>query len=120
MTYEAAKANLGDSVKVADWEFNENDRAIAERTTKGKVRVITNHRGKILGASIIGPHAGELSSLWSLAISAGLKISAVAGMIAPYPTLGEINKRVAGAWYTPKLFSDRTRRVVSLLQKLPI
>ena len=105
-----------DNVKVAEWHFDENDRAIAERTTKGQIRVVTNKKGLILGASIVGPHAGELIGMWALAISSGLKISAVTGMIAPYPTLGEASKRAAGAWYTPSLFSDKTRRIVNILK----
>jgi hypothetical protein len=40
-------------------------------------------------------------------------------IIAPYPTLGEVSKRVVGAWFTPQLFSSRTRKVVSLMQRLP-
>lgn len=120
LTEEEARKKHGDNIKVAAWHFDENDRAIAERATKGKIRVITDKKGLILGASIVGPSAGELIGLWALAITNGLKISAVTGMIAPYPTLGEISKRAAGAWYTPSLFSDKTRRIVGLLQKLPL
>jgi len=120
LTEEDARKRHGDEIKVAQWHFDENDRAIAERSTKGQIRVITDKKGLILGASIVGPQAGELIGLWALAISSGLKIGAVTGMIAPYPTLGEISKRAAGAWYTPSLFSDKTRRIVGLLQKLPL
>ncbi len=120
LTEKLARKQYGDEINVTEWHFNENDRAIAERTTKGQIRVITNKKGLILGASIVGPQAGELIGLWALAISSGLKIAAVTGMIAPYPTLGEISKRVAGAWYTASLFSDKTRRIVGWLQKLPI
>ncbi|MBT3810449.1 MAG: dihydrolipoamide dehydrogenase, partial [Rhodospirillaceae bacterium] len=67
---------------------------------------------------IVGPHAGELIQPWILAISQKMKIGAMAQMIAPYPTLGEINKRAAGSYYTPSLFSDRTRKIVRLLAKL--
>jgi hypothetical protein len=66
---------------------------------------------------MVGAHAGELIQPWGLAISGGLKLSAMAGFIAPYPTLGEVNKRAAGSFYTPKLFSERTRRVVRLLAR---
>ena len=119
LTEDEARKKHGDDIKVAEWHFDENDRAVAERTTKGQIRVITDKKGLILGASIVGPQAGELSGLWALAITNGMKIGAVTGMIAPYPTLGEISKRAAGAWYTPSLFSDKTRRVVRFLQKLP-
>ena len=117
LTEEAAIERHGkDNVKVAEWHFDENDRAIAERTTKGQIRVVTNNKGFILGASIVGPQAGELIGMWALAISSKQKIGAITGMIAPYPTLGEASKRAAGAWYTPSLFSDKTRRIVSVLK----
>lgn len=119
LTEEEARKKHGNDIKAAEWHFDENDRAIAERVTNGQIRVITNKKGLVLGASIVGAQAGELIGLWALAISSGLKIGAVTGMIAPYPTLGEISKRAAGAWYTPSLFSDKTRRIVRLLQKLP-
>ena len=66
----------------------------------------------------MGAHAGELIGMWGLAIGQGIKIGAVAQMIAPYPTLSEVSKRAAGSYYTPKLFSDRTRKVVRLLGRL--
>jgi len=119
LTEKQAKIEYGKNIKVTQWPFKENDRAIAERTITGNVRVITTRRGHILGASIIGPHAGELCQVWGLAISSRLKIGAIAGMIAPYPTLAEINKRVAGAWFTQNLFSRKTQTLVRLLQKLP-
>ena len=75
--------------------------------------------GKILGATLAGPHAGELLQPWILAITQKLKIGAMANIIAPYPILGEVSKRVAGAYYTPALFSDRTKSVVGLMQRLP-
>lgn len=120
LTEDEARKKQGDSIKVAAWEFAENDRAIAERITNGHLKVITDKKGKILGASMVGAQAGELVGLWALAITNGMKIGAVTAMIAPYPTLGEISKRAAGAWYTPSLFSDKTRRIVGLLQKLPL
>jgi pyruvate/2-oxoglutarate dehydrogenase complex dihydrolipoamide dehydrogenase (E3) component len=102
-------------VKTLTWGFDENDRAQTERETEGKVKVLILPNGRILGASIVGPHAGELIQVWCLAISQKLKIGAIASMIAPYPTLGEAGKRAAGAFYTPKLFSGRTRSLVRFL-----
>ncbi len=119
LTEAEARERYGDAVRVSRWSFAENDRARAERATEGFVKVVTGKRGKILGATLVGRHAGELLQPWILAISQGLKISAMAGMIAPYPTLGEINKRAAGAYFTETLFGPRTRRVVGLLQRLP-
>jgi len=119
LTEDEARKKHGDDIKVTEWEFEENDRAIAERITNGRLKVITDNKGKILGASMVGAQAGELIGFWQLAITNGMKMKDITGMIAPYPTLGEVNKRAAGAWYTPSLFSDKTRRIVRLLQKLP-
>lgn len=119
LTEDAAIEKFGiDNIKTVEWGFGENDRAIAERLTTGQIRVVTNKKGLILGASIVGAHAGELIGLWALAISLKQKISAITGMIAPYPTLGEVSKRAAGAWYTPDLFSNKTRRIVKILKYL--
>ncbi len=115
-----AEAKYGKAkIRVLRAPFAENDRAQAERTPSGLIKVIVRPNGEILGASIVGPHAGELIQAWVLAKSAKLKISAFAGMIAPYPTLGEISKRAAGAFYTPFLFGARNRLIVRTLLKLP-
>ncbi len=82
------------------------------------IKAITTRRGRILGAGIVGRGAGELIQPWVLAINAGLGIGAMASMIAPYPTYGEINKRAAGSFFTPTLFGDRTKRIVRWLARL--
>ena len=114
LTEDRARKRAGD-IRVLRWPFAENDRARAERETDGLVKVITTPRGRILGAGIVGAHAGELIHAWVLAIGQKIKIGAVAGMIAPYPTLGEANKRAAGSFYTPALFGERTKRIVRFL-----
>ncbi len=112
---EAQARDKNAKVQILRWGFDENDRAQAERATEGRVKVVLDGKGKVLGATIAGRHAGELLQPWILAISQGLKIGALANLIAPYPTLGEVNKRAGGSYYTPKLFSDLTRRIVRFL-----
>jgi pyruvate/2-oxoglutarate dehydrogenase complex dihydrolipoamide dehydrogenase (E3) component len=114
LTERQARESHGD-IRVLRYPFAENDRAQSERRTSGQVKVITTRRGDILGASLVGAHAGELLQPWVLAIGQRLKIKALAQMIAPYPTLGEVNKRVAGSFYTPTLFGPRMKQVVRLL-----
>lgn len=113
-----ARERHGGRVSVLRWPFADNDRAQTERETEGMVKVVLGRRGRILGASIVGAGAGDQLGLWSLAISQKLKIGAIAGLILPYPTRSEAAKRAAGAYYTPKLYSGRTRMLVRLLQKL--
>lgn len=115
---EADARKARHDVQVLTWSFDMNDRAQAERETEGLAKIVLGPKGRILGATIVGPRAGELIGTWALAISARLKIGAVASAVMPYPTLSEISKRAAGSYYTPKLFSAGTRRVVGLVQRL--
>ncbi|MEM8771500.1 MAG: FAD-dependent oxidoreductase [Pseudomonadota bacterium] len=114
LTEASAREKHGD-VKTVKWETLENDRAKAERDTRGLIKVVTEKNGKILGASIAGAGAGDLILPWAASIAAGDKIKRFTDAIAPYPTRGELTKRAAGQWYTPTLFSDKTRFFVSLL-----
>ncbi len=118
LTEAEAEAAHGANATVLRWSFAENDRARAERQTDGLIKVMTGKGGRILGASIVGPQAGELIQPWALALSEKMKIGAMANYVAPYPTLGEVSKRAAGSYYTPKLFSDRTKAIVRFLAKL--
>ncbi len=117
MNEEQAREKHGAAINVLRWPFAENDRAQAERETDGLVKITTTSRGKVLGASIVGPHAGDLIQPWIIAVGTGMKIGKLAGFIAPYPTLGEVSKRAAGSYYTPKLFNDRTRGIVQFLMR---
>lgn len=118
LTEAQAREEHGDGVEVLRFEFGGNDRAIAEAKTTGLIKVCVV-KGKPVGASIVGAGAGEQISLWALALSKGLKISDMAGFVAPYPTLHEVSKRAAGSYYTPRLFeSDFVKTMVRWLGKL--
>ncbi|MGI9382635.1 MAG: FAD-dependent oxidoreductase, partial [Methyloligellaceae bacterium] len=117
LTEDDAKKRHG-AIRVLSWPYLENDRAPAERQTDGFVKVITTRRGRILGASIVGEHAGELIQMWVLAITKKMKIGAMTGIISPYPTFSEINKRVAYTYYLPSLTNPMIRRIIGLLRKL--
>lgn len=114
----AEAAKRGEQIRILRWPFHENDRAQTERETEGLVKIIATKSGRVLGAGIVGPQAGELIHLWGLVIAKRLKLKDVAGMIAPYPTLGEAGKRAAGTFYAPKLFSPFTKKVVRWLARL--
>jgi pyruvate/2-oxoglutarate dehydrogenase complex dihydrolipoamide dehydrogenase (E3) component len=117
LTEAQAKEQLG-TVKTSRWNLAENDRAQAERVDTGLIKVVMDRSTRIVGASIAGPHAGDLILPWVLAVQNRMKIGAFTGIVAPYPTLGEVSKRVAGAYYTPTLFSPRTKSLVKLLSYL--
>ncbi len=114
---DADRKNI--AVTVVRQDFEGVDRARAERADVGFIKAIYGKKGRILGATIVGKHAGDLILPWVLAVQKGLKAADMASIIAPYPTRGEISKRVAGSYFTPALFSDRTKRVVRMMQRLP-
>ncbi|WP_341233858.1 FAD-dependent oxidoreductase [uncultured Sulfitobacter sp.] len=117
LTEAQAKEEHGDKVEVVRFHYNHNDRAIAERKTKGFIKVMVV-KGRPVGVSIVGYQAGELINLWALALANNMKMSQIAGMVAPYPTIGEVNKRAAGAYFSPRLFeSDLVKTVVRLVQR---
>jgi pyruvate/2-oxoglutarate dehydrogenase complex dihydrolipoamide dehydrogenase (E3) component len=115
---EAQAKEKGLPFSVTRWPLHDNDRAQAERELHGLAKVVVS-RGRPVGATIVAPHAGDLILPWVMAIGQKRKMSAMAGMVAPYPTLGEISKRAAGAHFTPTLFSARSRALVKVLSWLP-
>ena len=117
LTEAEAKEKHGDTIKVTQSEYAENDRARAERITAGLIKVVTGKRGKILGAGIAGSSAGEIIQPWQIAVAKGYTMKDMAGIISPYPTLSEISKRAAGSYFTDSLFSPRTRKIVRFLLK---
>ena len=118
MAEAAARQEFGGAVKVLRWPFHDNDRAQAEGKATGLIKAVIGKGGRILGVSIVGAQAGELIQPWVLAMSNGLKIKALAGMVAPYPTLGEINRRVAVSYYSGLASNAYVRGALRLLGKL--
>ncbi len=114
---ESGLKSLKKDYKVLSLNFSENDRAHTEKRTEGMIKVLVSPKGDILGATVLGVHAGELIYPWVIAIQNNLKISALAKAIAPYPTLNEINKKIAGQFYTDKLFSPLIKKIVKALTR---
>jgi pyruvate/2-oxoglutarate dehydrogenase complex dihydrolipoamide dehydrogenase (E3) component len=98
--------------------FHENDRAQTERRTLGHVKIVADAKGRILGVTIVGVHAGELISAWSLAIAHGLTLRSFADLVVPYPTLFETGKRAALDFYLPRLTQPLVRRIIGWLRIL--
>lgn len=118
LTEAQARKKHGDRLEVARFEIHHNDRAIAEGKAHGLIKVMVV-KGRPVGVSIVGDQAGELIALWSMAIANRMSMAQVSAMVAPYPTYAEINKRAAGAYFTPRLFDNPTvKRVVGLVQRL--
>lgn len=105
----------GDSVTTLTVPLSDIDRAILEGETEGFARVhVARRSGKILGATIVASHAGELIGEIAVAMSGGVSMSVVGVTIHPYPTQSEVWKRLGDAWNRTRL----SPRVRSLLQTL--
>jgi pyruvate/2-oxoglutarate dehydrogenase complex dihydrolipoamide dehydrogenase (E3) component len=114
---DEARAHSG-AIRVLRWPYRENDRAQIERATKGHIKVVVDRGGDILGATIVGARAGENIAAWALAMSQKLNIRAVAGLVVPYPTFGEVGKRAAMTYFMQGLTSSRVRRIIGWLRRL--
>lgn len=96
-------------------EFQDNDRALAEGAGAGRLKLIVDRKEKPLGVQICGPSAGELLGEWSAVLGGGVKLSTLAGTVHAYPTLAEINKKVAGSLIAPKIFGGMVKKGVNFL-----
>ena len=114
----AAAKSENATAEVLSIDLSRNDRAKTEGYKNGMMRIVLDGK-KIIGASILAPGAGELIQPWVVAISSGLNIFSMAAYIAPYPTLGDLSKRIASSFYAKRLFSISTKYVVRFLLKLP-
>ena len=96
---ESEAKEQGIAVEVSRFELEELDRAIADETAHGFVKVLTPPGSdKILGVTIVGEHAGDLLAEYVLAMKHGLGLKKILGTIHTYPTMSEANKYAAGIW----------------------
>lgn len=112
----ARKAGIGYTV----WTeaFKDNDKSLAEGEQVGKVKMILDEREKPIGVQILGPHAGDLLAEWVAILNGKVKLSTLAAAVHPYPTMGEINKRVIGNFFSPKIFSEKIRKTLKFFFNL--
>ncbi|MFC1883947.1 dihydrolipoyl dehydrogenase family protein [Thermodesulfobacteriota bacterium] len=91
-------------------EFVNNDRSLTEGGRAGKIKMILDEKEKPIGVQILGFKAGEILGEWVSFFNGKVKLSTLASAIHPYPTLGEINKKVAGNYFSPKIFSNKVKK----------
>lgn len=109
-----AKA-LGVEYTVLKERFTGNDRALAEEKGLGEIKLLLTTKGKPLGVQILGAHGGDLLAEWVAVVNGDMKLSHLAGSVHPYPTFAEINKKVAGSFFASRIFSQRTRKILTTL-----
>jgi pyruvate/2-oxoglutarate dehydrogenase complex dihydrolipoamide dehydrogenase (E3) component len=113
---EAQARKAHGAVTILRWPYAENDRAQAERKTRGHIKLIVGRRERILGVGIVGANAGEMIGFWTLALSKDMRLRDVAGHIPPYPTMSEIGKRAAITYFLAATRKPMVRRLVRFLR----
>lgn len=104
------------NVRTLTWPVHENDRAQAERETKGLIKLMADRRGRVVGVSILAKGASEMGNFWSLALSQKMRLRDLTGFVSPYPTVGEIGKRAAVSYFGEMARKPLIRRIVRLLR----
>jgi pyruvate/2-oxoglutarate dehydrogenase complex dihydrolipoamide dehydrogenase (E3) component len=115
---EKRASAAGISYSVWAEEFGTNDRSLAEGEVIGKIKLLLDEKEKPIGIQILGPSAGELISEWVAVMNGGIKLSTLASSVHPYPTLGEINKKVVGNFFSGKIFSDKVKKALKFFFSL--
>lgn len=115
---EAGARAVTPAIQVLRWPLRENPRAIANRATAGHIKVVTDQRGKILGAAVVGRSAAELIGVWSLAISKGFSLDDMSDWMAPYPAIGDVSGKALEHSAGLSVGRAFNRRWIKLLARL--
>lgn len=102
--------------KLVKFEYSDLDRAITEKKTAGFIKLVL-HRGKLVGATVIGERAGEIIHQLSMAIENNISLSKVAAMVYAYPAYSQIIRRASSQYYASRLYGAVTRWLVSLINR---
>jgi pyruvate/2-oxoglutarate dehydrogenase complex dihydrolipoamide dehydrogenase (E3) component len=115
LSEEEARVKHG-RIRVLRFPLGETDRARAEGEAEGLVKLVASTSGRVLGATICGKGAGEMIPLWTLALKEKMKLSKIAGLVMPYPTLSEASRRAALEFYLPLARRPFMRRILGALR----
>ncbi len=116
LTEAEARERFG-NVKVYRYNFWDLDRALCDGEAVGLTKLVCTPKGKIVGAHILGPQAGDLIQEVVLAMRKGLPVGALSQTIHAYPTLAEAVRRTADQYYREKLFSGPLKTVLQFLMR---
>jgi pyruvate/2-oxoglutarate dehydrogenase complex dihydrolipoamide dehydrogenase (E3) component len=116
LSEDDARAKAG-AIRVLRWPYAESERAHAERETEGFVKLVTDAKGRVLGATIVGAQAGDLIAPWCVALKRGMSAQDMAELVMPYPALSEVSKRAATSFLTPLAAKPGLRRLIGFLRR---
>ena len=118
LSESTARTRHGIRFRVTRWTFADNDLARARRATYGVAKLLTDRSGKIIGAGVVGAGAGELISLFALAMANGLSARDLARFVAPDPSLSQIAMRLGAEFLRNEAKSPWMQRWIALYRLL--
>jgi len=116
MTEAEARARHGGKVRVVRQEFADNDRAVCEGRSEGFLKLVMKG-SKVLGATIVGDHAGDLLLPWSQVIAGKASTFAMGSAVVAYPSRSDISKQAAFTAWEPTVFGKWPKRLARLVAK---
>jgi len=116
MTEAEARARHGDKVRVIRQDFSDNDRAVCEGRSEGFLKLVMKGN-KVLGATMVGDHAGDLLLPWSQVIAGKASTFAMGSAVVAYPSRSDISKQAAFAAWEPTVFGKWPKRLARLVAK---
>jgi len=114
LTEADARARYGAEVRVWRRSFGELDRAVADGQTVGMIKIVTDAKGRILGAHILGTHASSIIAEIALAKRENISLSRIASIMHAYPTYAELVKQTADAFVRSR-FTGVAKRAANFL-----
>ena len=109
---------LGRHPLVFRYDYAKSDRALTAAEANGFVKLVSDRRGRLLGATIVGPAAGESIAEVARLIREGSKLASLSQQVHAYPTFAEGPARAADEWWTHKYLNPRGRRLLKPLLAL--
>lgn len=118
---EPELAQVGDLAQPGDlvhsFDMAALDRGVTDQA-QGLARIVIR-KGRLVGVTLLGPGAGEQIGLWTLALTTKTRLSTLAGVVLPYPSLSEAGKRALGTYFSPRLFDSAiVKLIVKAVQRL--
>ena len=118
LTEAEARLRYGDKVQAINWPLRSADRAIIDGAGEGFIKATTLANGRLLGASIVAPRAGEMIHEWAVAIDRRMKLGDLASAIHTYPTYSMSAMQMAAEDSVSRLLSGHSGKVVRALLRL--
>jgi len=115
---EKRAAAAGINYSVWTEEFKSIDRSLADGYEEGKIKLLLDEKEKPIGIQMLGPRAGDLLGEWVTVMNGKVGLSTLASSVHPYPTLVEINKKVAGNLFSGKIFSEKVKKALKFFFSL--